>query len=197
MGSEWSMLDKLEFELDEARSGTGDPIIGQDTLAVNGDARSARIINNFVLNRASDAWRSAEGGEGQGSVLDLYQRSQLSLYYGSKYVLDTYDGDDYSGYTDILGAEVRFDLSPRVDVGLRASVLHSWSQHTYAWAFGPSIGFTPFTNAWVSVGYNIRGFNDRDFESSHYTAEGAYLVFRMKFDQHSLGLDRAAMGGNP
>jgi uncharacterized repeat protein (TIGR01451 family) len=191
LGREWSMLDKLEFRLDEVKSGSGDAIIGQNTLAVNGDARSARFINNFVLNYASDAWRSAEGGDGQGSVLDLYQRSQLSFYYGSKYVLDTYDGDDYSGYTDILGAEVRYDLTSRIDVGLRASVLHSWSQHTYAWAFGPSIGFTPFTNAWVSVGYNIRGFNDRDFESSHYTAEGAYLVFRMKFDQRSLGLDGA------
>ena len=159
---------------------------------MNGDARSARIVNNLVLNYASDAWRAAEGGDGQGSVLDLYQRSQLSVYYGSKYVLDTYDGRDYAGYTDILGAEARFDLTSRIDIGLRASVLHSWSQDSFAWAFGPSIGFTPFTNAWVSVGYNIRGFDDRDFGASHYTAEGAYLVFRMKFDQHSLGLDRGS-----
>jgi uncharacterized repeat protein (TIGR01451 family) len=190
LGGDWSMLDKLEFQLDELRGGSGVAVLGQDTLAATGDARSARIINNFVLNHVSDAWRAAEGGDGEGSVFDLYQRSQLSLYYGSKYVLDTYDGDDYAGYTDIVGAEMRFDVTPRIDIGLRASVLHSWSQHSYAWAFGPSVGFTPFTNAWVSVGYNIRGFNDRDFESSHYTAEGAYLVFRMKFDQHTLGLDR-------
>lgn len=189
LGSDWSMLDKLEFRLDSLASGTGDSVLGQNTLAVNGDARSARIVNNFVLNYASDAWRD---GEGQGSVLDLYQRSQLSLYYGSKYVMDSFDGDDYAGYTDLLGAEWRFDVAPRIDVGLRASVIHSWSRNTYAWAFGPSVGFTPFTNAWVSVGYNIRGFNDRDFGSSHYTAKGAYLVFRMKFDQHSLGLDRAS-----
>ncbi len=190
LGGEWSMLDKLEFRLDELRSGSGEPIIGQATLATNGDARSARIVNNFVLNYASDAWRATDGGDGQGNVFDLYQRSQLSLYYGSKFVLDTYDGEDYAGYTDLLGAEFRFDLGPRIDIGLRASVLHSWRQNTFAWAFGPSVGFTPFTNAWVSVGYNIRGFNDRDFESSHYTAEGAYVVFRMKFDQHSLGLER-------
>jgi uncharacterized repeat protein (TIGR01451 family) len=190
LGGDWSMLDKLEFQVDELRGGMGQAIVGQGTLAATGDARSARIINNFVLNHVSDAWRAADGGDGEGSIFDLYQRSQFSLYYGSKYVLDTYDGDDYAGYTDILGAEARFDLAPRIDIGLRASVLHSWSQGSYAWAFGPSIGFTPFTNAWVSVGYNIRGFNDRDFESSHYTAEGAYLVFRMKFDQHSLGLDR-------
>jgi uncharacterized repeat protein (TIGR01451 family) len=190
LGSEWSMLDKLEFHYDGLQSGTGDSILGQATIAARGDARSTRLVNNFALNYASDAWRAEDGGDGKGSVLDLYQRSQLSLYYGSKYVLDSYDGDDYAGYTDILGIEGRFDLTPRIDIGLRASILHSWSQHSYAWAFGPSVGFTPFTNAWVSVGYNIRGFNDRDFEASHYTAKGAYLVFRMKFDQHSLGLDR-------
>jgi uncharacterized repeat protein (TIGR01451 family) len=192
LGGDWSILDKLEFRLDELRSGTGQSIIGQATLAANGDARSARFVNNLALNYASDAWGGDDGGSGQGSVFDLYQRSQLSLYYGSKYVLDSYDGDDYAGYTDILGVEARYDLTSRIDIGLRASVLHSWSQKTYAWAFGPSVGFTPFTNAWVSVGYNIRGFNDRDFESSHYTAKGAYLVFRMKFDQHSLGLDNRA-----
>lgn len=190
LGSEWSMLDKLEFHYDGLQSGTGESVMGQASIAANGDARSTRLVNNFALNYASDAWRGEDGGDGKGSVLDLYQRSQLSLYYGSKYVLDSYDGDDYAGYTDILGIEGRFDLTSRIDIGLRASVLHSWSQNSYAWAFGPSVGFTPFTNAWVSVGYNIRGFNDRDFEASHYTAKGAYLVFRMKFDQHSLGLDR-------
>jgi uncharacterized repeat protein (TIGR01451 family) len=197
LGSEWSMLDKLEYHLDSLTGGTGQSVMGQASLAANGDARSARLVNNFVLNYASDAWRSEDGGDGKGSVLDLYQRSQLSLYYGSKYVLDSYDGDDYAGYTDILGVEARYDLTSRIDIGLRASVLHSWSQKTYAWAFGPSVGFTPFANAWVSVGYNIRGFNDRDFESSHYTAKGAYLVFRMKFDQHSLGLDRASPAAAP
>jgi uncharacterized repeat protein (TIGR01451 family) len=194
LGSRWSMLDKLEFRLDEITSGTGAGILGNNTIAANGDARSARIINNFVLNYVSDAW-NADGGA--GSVLDLNQRSQLSLYYGSKYVLDSFDGDDYSGYSDILGAEWRFDVNPRIDVGIRASVMHSWRQNTFAWAFGPTVGFSPFTNSWVSVGYNIRGFNDRDFESSHYTAQGPYLMLRMKFDQGTFGLDRGAAAPAP
>ena len=104
-------------------------------------------------------------------------------------MLDSFGGDDYAGYTDIIGAEWRFDLTPSLDIGLRTSVLHSWSQDTFSWAFGPSIGFTPFDNAWVSLGYNVRGFHDRDFESAHHTAQGPYLVLRMKFDQQSLGLD--------
>ncbi|HEY0310557.1 MAG TPA: carboxypeptidase-like regulatory domain-containing protein, partial [Luteimonas sp.] len=188
--SQWSMLDKLEFRLDEIRRGQGEAILGQDTMAAIGNARSRRLVNNFVLNYASDAW---EAGDGAGNVLDLQQRSQLSLYYGSKYVLDSFGADDYAGYTDVLGAEWRFDLSPRIDIGLRASVLHSWSQDSFAWAFGPSVGFSPFANAWVSVGYNFRGFRDRDFEQAHHTAEGAYLVLRMKFDQDSLGLSNRAV----
>jgi hypothetical protein len=162
--------------------GTGDSIIGQDTLAVAGNARSRRLVNNFVLNYVSDAWAS---GDGDGNVLDLNQRSQFSLYYGSKYVLDSFGTDDYAGYSDIIGSEWRFDLSPRIDIGLRGSVLHSWGRGTYAWSFGPSVGFSPFTNAWVSVGYNLKGFEDRDFGASHYTAEGAYLMLRLKFDQGS------------
>ena len=188
-GSRWSMLDKLEFRLDEIRGGAGQPVLGQATIAAVGDARSRRLVNNFVLNYMSDAWA---GGEGGHEVLDLDQRSQLSLYYGSKYVLDSFGTDDYAGYTDILGAEWRYDLGPRLDVGLRASVLHSWRDHSVAYAFGPSLGFSPFDNAWVSVGYNLRGFHDRDFEQSHHTAKGAYLVFRLKFDQHTFGLDGPA-----
>lgn len=179
------MLDKLEFRLDEITRGKGAPILGQDTMAATGDARSRRLVNNFVLNYVSDAWQAEDG---QGNVFALDQRSQLSLYYGSKYVMDSFGGDDYAGYTDLLGAEWRFDLTPRIDIGLRTSVLHSWSQRTYSWAIGPNLGFSPFENAWVSVGYNIRGFHDRDFENAHHTAQGPYLVLRMKFDQQGLGL---------
>src|SRR5690606_8127865 len=173
---------------DELRSGTGSSIIGNATIAANGDARSARIVNNFVLNYASAAW---DQDDGSGSVLDLYQRSQLSLYYGSKYVIDSYGAGDYSGYTDILGAEYRFDLTSRIDIAIRASVMHSWSQDTYASAFGRSMCFTPFTSAWVSVGYHVRGVSDRDLESSHYTAQGACLVCGMEVDERTSGLDGA------
>ena len=61
---------------------------------------------------------------------------------------------------------------------------------------GPSIGFSPFANAWVSVGYNLKGFEDRDFDDAHQTARGAYMVLRMKFDQDTFGLDRSG-GSRP
>jgi hypothetical protein len=41
-------------------------------------------------------------------------------------------------------------------------------------------------NMWASLGYNWDGFRDDDFTASDYTAEGVYLKFRLKFDQHSV-----------
>ncbi len=184
LGSRWSLLDRLEFRMDEVRHGNGDALVGQDTLAVTGDARSRRLVNNLVANYAPDPWTPADR---RGNLFDVSQRSQLSLYYGSKYVFDTYGGEDQAGYTDIFGVEWRHDLSPKFDVGLRASVRHSWETHALSYAFGPSVGFSPFANTWFSLGYNIAGFTDRDFESTHYTARGPYLVMRFKFDQQTFG----------
>jgi hypothetical protein len=41
-------------------------------------------------------------------------------------------------------------------------------------------------NAWVSLGYNIVGFTDKDFSVSDYTAQGPFVHFRFKFDQNSV-----------
>ena len=38
---------------------------------------------------------------------------------------------------------------------------------------------------WVSVGYNVTGFEDRDFTGADYTAQGPYLKLRFKVDQES------------
>jgi hypothetical protein len=45
------------------------------------------------------------------------------------------------------------------------------------------VGVTFMKNAWVSLGYNVRGYDDRDFDDAHYLAQGPYIKFRVKFDQ--------------
>lgn len=182
LGSQWALLNRLELRVDELRNGNGENVIGQNTVAVNGDVRSRRLVNNFVINHVSDEWTTEDM---KGNLFEAGQRTQWSLYYGSKYVFDRYgyDGRDYSGYTDIIGLEWRFDVNPRLDIGLRGSVRHAWGQHNFSYAGGPVVGVSPFTNAWFSVGYNVVGFEDRDFDSAHYTRQGAYLMMRFKFDQ--------------
>ena len=115
---------------------------------------------------------------------------QLAVQYGGKYVFDQIDGQDYTGYTDLFGMEARRNLGKRWDIGVHGSVLHSWSARAMDYGLGASIGYQAFDNAWLSVGYNLLGFDDKDFGSAGYRAQGFFIAIRMKFDQDTFGLNR-------
>lgn len=198
LGTQWSVLNRLEFKYEEAENTTAlatpppGGLFGFTSLVANA-AKSRRVINNFALNRVSREWT---GEDRTGNLFRRYERNQWSLYYGSKYSFDTYDGIDYSGYTDMLAVEVRHDIKPWLDIGLQASTLNSWSTGTHAYSFGPQIGASPVRNGWITLGWNIRGFTDRDFDAARYSAQGPYLQLRLKFDQNTR-LNRDMVKANP
>jgi hypothetical protein len=129
--------------------------------------RNSRLINNLNLNYLVDRW-------------------QVSVQYGAKFVTETIAGACYSGYTDLTGLETRYDIAPHWDVGLRGSILHGWSAGQYDYSYGASVGRDLMKNIWISLGYNVAGFEDRDFSDAGTTSRGPFVMFRMKFDQQSL-----------
>lgn len=133
-----------------------------------------RIVNNLNAN-----WK-------------INRRAQLALQYGAKYVMEETEGERFSGYTDLIGVEGRFDLTERWDIGLRTSLLHSWNDSQIQGSSGISLGCNLVKNAWVSLGYNFLGFQDADFSRADFTAQGPFLRFRFKFDQNSV---REALNG--
>ncbi len=132
------------------------------------DTKSRKAVNNMNVNI-----EPALGG-------------QLSLQLGLKYLVDTIDGEDYDGYTGLYGLEYRRDFNPRWDWGVHGSVLHSVKSSVLRYSSGLSIGHSVFKNTWLSVGYNVSGFEDDDFTAADYTAQGPYMKFRMKLDQGHL-----------
>jgi uncharacterized repeat protein (TIGR01451 family) len=162
--SRWILLDRLDFLVDQVDSATSStPLVSSSS---NSDDR--RIVNNMTANYKPS------------------RNTQLSLQYGAKYVLETIDGASYSGYTDLIGVEGRYDFTEKWDLGLRGSLLHSWGIGQEQGSAGVSIGYNVVENAWISLGYNFIGFNDKDFSAANYTAQGPYLRFRFKFDQNSV-----------
>lgn len=196
--SRFQLLDKLEMIYDGITLGSGSPsssgIYGlpasQNAIGVLGGAdygpiaatsnraTSLRFVNNLAIN-----WIAA-GSEERGS------RTQVSFYYGSKYGIQTFDGDHFGGYTDMVSLEARHDVTHWLDVGIQAGARHSWSQGTMQWSLGPTIGVSPIRNSWLSLGYNVTGFEDRDFAGARSTIKGPWVAFRMKFDEETLGLAR-------
>ena len=151
--SNWITLDRLEYKLDEEESAFGST------------TRQRKLINNLVTNYKPDHY------------------NQWALNYGVKYVIDSFDGDEYNGMTHLLGTEYRHDFTRLIDFGLHAHTLYTANSNNFLYSSGLSVGFQLARNIWLSLGYNFDGFEDRDFSSAGYTAQGPYLQFRMKFDQ--------------
>jgi hypothetical protein len=129
------------------------------------ELHTARVVDNF-----NSSWQ-------------IDPRSQLGLQLAARYSSATISGDRYSGLAGLAGFDYRRDLRPRIDCGVHGTTLQSFSSHVGESAFGLDVGFVPARNVWISVGYNFRGYADRDFDANRYTAAGPFISFRVKADQ--------------
>jgi hypothetical protein len=146
--------------------------ITQSTQTTGSSLNGAKLVNNLNTNYMPS------------------RLTQISLQYGSKYVLETIDGTDYKGYTDLTSVEIRHDVSENWDIGTFGSVMRSVNAGVRTFAFGASFGYKVVDNMWVSVGYNVLGMNDRDFADASYRAKGPFITLRMKVDQDTFGLNK-------
>lgn len=136
-----------------------------DRTSVDLNSEEWRVINNFNANyQPRKNW-------------------QLAFQFAAKSVKETINGLEYESVADLIGIETRYDLTRRWDVGVHSNVLHVWNVNQYDYSSGLSMGHVVAKNIWISLGYNLTGFQDEDFSKSRYTSEGAFLKFRMKFDQ--------------
>jgi hypothetical protein len=126
---------------------------------------SSRVVNNLNANWQLDA------------------SLQLGLQYGVRYVSSTFQGEQYAGVSDIIGSDLRRQMTRRFDLGAHLAMLHSWESDVMDFSTGLDVGMTLAKNVWVSLGYNFAGFRDDDFSASRHTAQGPYLSIRIKADQ--------------
>jgi hypothetical protein len=136
---------------------------------VTGDARSRRAVNSLSVN-----WTPRSGA------------AEISLFWGSRYVSDSYGADDVKGWSNILGVDARIKLTGMFDIGAAGSMRAGTGAKAVAYSGGPSLGIRPFDNGCIVAGWNIKGYRDRDFDDARYTRSGPYVTMRVKFDQLSL-----------
>ena len=135
--------------------------------SIEGQSTTTKIVNNAAANtNISDRW-------------------QLSTNYGVKYNQTEINGLSLDSLTHLVGAETRFDVTEKIDLSLRAQVLANSDFSEAQYSVGPSIGVSPVKNVWVSLGYNFEGFRDDDFQAAEFSRQGAFLRFRVKFDQNT------------
>ena len=184
LDSRWSVLERFELRHEQAGAGLTDSnLLGVPAYGA-GEQVTTRVINNVAVN-----YRTGAEGEGHGF--------EATVYYGAKYVDGQFGDDVYTGFIDVVGFELRRDIGHRFDIGVQGSVQHAWSAGAVSFSGGPSAGISPAKNVWISAGYNIAGYRDRDFAQDRYTRQGPYVTMRLKFDQQTVGgAAHAVFGGS-
>ncbi len=161
------------------------PMSGTRSANMNSAPRTARLavsLGGLALAGTSEVQRRV-------NILSLdvnFQPQadwQLSTHYAGKLAYEDFRSGSDSTSAHLLSSRLIYDLSSRLDLGLSASALVSGDGRSLQYAVGPEIGFTLVDNLRAAVGYNFRGFEDRDLTQEQYTTGGFYLALRLKFDE--------------
>jgi large repetitive protein len=110
----------------------------------------------------------------------------LSGRYASKWVRETALGQTSAENTQLLAARVTHDLTADWDVSLHAAVLARGNGGAHQYGLGTEAGYLLAKNLWLSGGWNLFGYRDRDLAGQDHTQPGVFLRLRFKFDEDSL-----------
>ncbi|MFT4076664.1 MAG: hypothetical protein QM647_14165 [Asticcacaulis sp.] len=168
LDSRWSVLERLELRHNRADADVKDADVLGITVSTGENQVTTRLINNIALNYTAD------------------HGIEASVYYGAKLIRGKLADDAYDGFIDAIGADIRKSLGKRFDIAFSLSRQLAHNSGVSAMSYGPSIGFSPKKDVWISVGYNIAGYHDPDTDGSHYTEQGPYITARVKFDANTL-----------
>jgi len=105
----------------------------------------------------------------------------LSGRYAAKLVNERNAGirNDFGAH--LVSGRAMFDVTEKWDAGLNVSTVIDGSSLQYG--LGVEAGYLMTSNLWLSAGYNVFGYEDRDFDNSNSTRTGPYVRLRFKFDE--------------
>ncbi len=119
----------------------------------------------------------------------------ITARYAAKRAWDFGNGLTSIGWSQLIGGRVTHDLNRRWDIGVQGYVTDGLGQRQRA--LGGEVGYIVQRNLWLSVGYNVMGFDNPDLAGGAYTQSGVYLRLRYKFggDLEQQAQDLAPLAG--
>jgi large repetitive protein len=123
-----------------------------------------------------------------GSAHFNYQPQRAVVINGqvaAKNAQEIVGGMPTSSRTSLVAARVTWDFTERWDVSAVASTLMNHHTHVAQKGLGVELGYLLTSNAWLSMGYNIFGYRDRDLAPTSQTDKGVFVRLRFKFDEDS------------
>jgi large repetitive protein len=106
--------------------------------------------------------------------------------YAAKLADEQSNGVASKTFTQMVGGRVTYDFAKRWDFSVHGALLASRGLKSKQYVYGAELGYLFTDNLWLSAGYNWSGYSDPDLAFGEYTARGAYVRLRYKFDETTL-----------
>ena len=191
LSRDWTMLSKHYYQRIVPREALAQV---QDRFSVGAAYRDSARNRVNLVSRYEFRYEDALGGrlatrsDRQVHVVSTHADTHparawtVSGQYAAKWVDDRVDPHASDFQAQLVSGRLVYDLTSRFDVGALTSVL--WSPGAAARrAVGIELGMLLHDNLWLSLGYNLTGFRDRDLATEESTTRGGFIRLRMKFDE--------------
>jgi len=122
----------------------------------------------------------------------------LTGRYAGKLVRDDSGSISSRSAAHMVTGHLTCDLTKKWDAGLNVMSLFNNGMKSMLYGAGAEVGYLLTANLWLSAGYNIFGFYDKDLSGENYTNPGFFMRMRFKFDEHLLdGIRNKTLNDGP
>lgn len=185
--------------------------VGQDYLKVNSittnstntiieDIRggvSYRGKDNIVLGRIDWINQEQNAQKSAKYILNFHDNYkpaydlEMFSHAGYKYVVTTFDTQEYKGSSYLVSGGIRKYLNQDWDIGVQGLYAASPSVKTVSKGVGVSLGYNIFKNSWLSIGYQKLNAYDKNYSFDDSYVKGVFIKFRFKFDEETFHLNKS------
>ena len=193
ISEDWTLLGRNAYALTESKTGGASQLQERLQFGVAYRDSATNRINGLARyefkreDGGTDFERRAVNMLSSHADLQVARGLVVTGEYAAKHDIERVDGRWIAGNAQLASVRATRDLGERWDVGVAARVLGNATLSQRSTSLGAEVGYRVVQNLWVSLGYNLSGFRDRDLADDNTTAAGAYVRMRFKFDETLFG----------
>lgn len=159
--------------------------------------RDPKNVHTFLAQVEYNAGRNSDGGVDNDTKLVINTHYNYKPTYdwegmahvGYKYVMSTFDQDEYTGSSYVATAGLRYYFLSDYDIAVQGLYASTPSVGVSSKGASVAVGYRVMKNMWVSVGYQHMSNYDSNFNFDEDYVKGVFIKFRMKFDEESFHLN--------
>ena len=111
----------------------------------------------------------------------------MNARHASKWVTESIGDLRGASRAQLYSGRLTWDFTERWDASVMASTLNDRATGTRQRGLGLELGYLVQANLWISAGFNVFGYRDRDLTPGEPTDRGFFLRLRFKFDEDLFG----------